>query len=312
MTEDTKVGLTQFQKDVDDAKLLLHYAYSSGWVKGPGKKIEDEIIKTIEMAFDVAQNDTATAEQRSEFEIAYRDLSNKLSPVNAETLRVTSEESSKRTVLTPFKGVSRAGRWSRMLMLYTFVFASAILFNEYLNITIGQFTPPDDEPFALLNILNWHIALSVMVPFLYGGLGACVFLLRSCHLFIHKRTFDERRISEYLNRILLGLVSGGVITLFVNEVAGDGDDVIQLSAAALGFLTGYNNEFLFQTLERIAQALFPKIGVNSIRKEQEPPPAENAQATEFVKDLLVRHEKATDQASKDLIAEILKKAKDSL
>lgn len=313
MNDNNDPILTLFQRDVSDAKRLLNYGLSGGWVPEAGMDIDDATIDAIEKAVDLAQGTQApSAVDRTAFEKAYRDLSRKLSPVNAETLWMTSEESAKWTILTPFKGVSRAGRWSRVLMVYTSVFAIAILFNEYLNITIEQFTPPDDDPLTWSDMVTWHTVLSVMVPFLYGGLGACVFLLRSCHIFIHERTFNQRRISEYLNRILLGLVSGGVITLFVYEIAGEGENVIRLSAAALGFLAGYNNEFLFQTLERVAQALFPKIGVSSIRKVPTTRAPTNADTSALVKDLLVRYDKASDQGTRDLIAEILKKAKDTL
>ena len=225
---------------------------------------------------------------------------------------MTSPASAKRTILTPLKGVSRAGVWSRVLMVYTLVFALAILAHQYLNLIIGQSAPAEGDVLRWSSTITINTILSLLMPFLYGGLGACVFLLRSCHIYIHERTFDQRRVSEYLNRILLGLVSGGVITLFVSEVAGDGDDVVHLSAAALGFLAGYHTEFLFQTIERVAQALLPKVGVNSVRKAVKGSYSPDGGASELVTDLLTRYEKAKDQASKDLIADVLKKAKDLL
>ena len=68
------------------------------------------------------------------------------------------------------------------------------------------------------------------------------------------RAFDVRRKPEYLNRILLGVVSGGAITLFVSQLTDDEGNVIRLSTAALGFIAGYSNDFLFNTIERVFAA----------------------------------------------------------
>ena len=108
--------------------------------------------------------------------------------------------------------------------------------------------------------------IEITTPWVYGGLGACVFLLRSAHVFIYERCFDVRRKPEYLNRILLGAASGGAIMLFVSQITDDQGSVIKLSSAALGFLSGYNTDFLFSTIERVMAALLPKVGVDSVQK----------------------------------------------
>ena len=41
---------------------------------------------------------------------------------------------------------------------------------------------------------------------------------------------------------------------------------IQLSSAALGFLAGYNTDFLFSTIERVMAALLPKVGIDSVQR----------------------------------------------
>lgn len=90
-----------------------------------------------------------------------------------------------------------------------------------------------------------------VAPALYGTLGACVFLLRSLHKHIYMRDFDRRRKPEYVNRIVLGAISGAVIVLLVPPQS-------TISNAALGFLVGYNTDLLFSTIERISNAIFPK------------------------------------------------------
>jgi hypothetical protein len=97
-----------------------------------------------------------------------------------------------------------------------------------------------------------------MILYAYGGLGACAYLLRSAHIFIYKRTFDFRREPEYYNRILLGAIAGGTITLFVNQATGDEGTTVQLSSAALGFIAGYSTDFLFSKIENIITVILPK------------------------------------------------------
>jgi len=112
--------------------------------------------------------------------------------------------------------------------------------------------------------IAWREALNVIQPVLYGGLGACVYLLRSLHKHIYERTFDRRYKPEYVNRVVLGMVSGGVVTLLVKEI-GNIPELAGISAAALAFIIGYNTDLLFSLIERISNALFPKV--------PDPPPA---------------------------------------
>jgi hypothetical protein len=101
--------------------------------------------------------------------------------------------------------------------------------------------------------------LESMLPWAYGALGSCAYLLRSAHYYIYQRSFDLRRKPEYTNRVLLGAISGGAIILFVNYLVDDGSGtVLHLSSAALGFVAGYSTDFLFNTIERVIAAIFPK------------------------------------------------------
>ena len=56
-------------------------------------------------------------------------------------------------------------------------------------------------------VASWRFLWQSLVPWAYGALGACAFMLRSAHYFIHQRSFDTRRTPEYFNRILLGAIS---------------------------------------------------------------------------------------------------------
>jgi hypothetical protein len=111
--------------------------------------------------------------------------------------------------------------------------------------------------------------LGRMCPFLWGALGALAFLLRTCHEFIHRREFDQRRVPEYYNRILLGAVSGGAIQMYVQNQF----ENIGVGANAVAFVAGYNTDLLFSYLDRIFSALLPKEPSSATNKPAAPPPA---------------------------------------
>lgn len=114
------------------------------------------------------------------------------------------------------------------------------------------------------NLIAWRVALEVIQPVVYGGLGACVYLLRSLHKHIYERTFDRRYQPEYVNRVVLGMISGAVVTLLAAQIQLI-PELSKIGAAALAFIIGYNTDLLFSLIERISYALFPKV--------PDPPPA---------------------------------------
>jgi hypothetical protein len=142
-------------------------------------------------------------------------------------------------------------------------------------------------------------------------LGSCVYLLRSAHTFIAERTFDVRRKPEYFNRIILGTIGGGAIVLFVNQVGTENGNVIQLSAAALGFLGGYSTDFLFNTIERVINAILPKVGLQSVRTAVPvaKPLFDTSASGLTLKELLERFEKAQGE-DKELYKSLIEKLRE--
>lgn len=283
-------------KQVCDALVLLNYAVESGFKSAAGRSISPEIISTIETTaarlgvLDAGSDDTASgrdgkdggipASKWVEFELAYYDLAAALTPVTAETLRNTEATSREpenaavagsrpqrrylETLAQILFGYSPAQRFSRALWVAALGFATFVVLSEWSLQNMAQ--AADANVYRASRTL-----LELLVPWAYGALGSCVYLLRSAHTFIYQRTFDLRRKPEYFNRVLLGTIAGGAIILFVNQLVGEDGTVIQLSSAALGFLAGYSTDFLFNTIERVIAALLPKVGLETIRRDPPPP-----------------------------------------
>jgi len=154
--------------------------------------------------------------------------------------------------------------------------------------------------------------VKILIPYAYGGLGACAFLLRTAHNHIAERSFDVRRKPEYLNRILLGMVSGGAIVLLVSTDSDD--DTVRISAAALGFIAGYSNDFLFNAIERVVAAVLPRVGLDSLKEEAvaaAPAPLELPTGGMTLKEIMDRMENAKPE-DKELYKSLLIKLRDRL
>ncbi|HYC51613.1 MAG TPA: hypothetical protein VEB19_10940 [Gemmatimonadaceae bacterium] len=251
----------QFMAEVFDAHLLFQYATSTG------KNIPDGVINDMTMARMMIAGEAAPdPEMWGRIARAHRHLAELSAPVTAATLRATADEFGTRGRF-PFQGqISVGKRWNRSLWMMAIGFALAILAAENYSTILGNFFARDENTSdAVLWRYILDSILQTLMPFAYGALGAATYLLRSAHLHIHARTFDANFIPEYYGRLLLGMVAGGTINLLIDSVTQDGT-VIHLSAAALAFVAGYSADLLFRTVERITEALLPRVGVDSLRR----------------------------------------------
>lgn len=293
----------RFLQEVNDANILLDWAVATG--KGKDEETEfEELVQDINEGYAYLTNGKeAQPDRRAAFSKAYGKLARLLrqeqlkkvkpgepipSPVTAETLKATSDECGRKTLLAPYRYffggqgilsrvrdlvrrkppaedaqaaqlVSKARRWSRKLWILTFLLLIGVLIGANLEKFRQTFYATDslsNQENSQFEIITYWIDL--VVPFLYGALGACAYLIRSCHLYIHKRTFDPSRIPEYINRIFLGLLAGGTIMLFVTPESTLIGGETKIEGPALAFLAGYSTDFLYTALERIANAVLPK------------------------------------------------------
>jgi uncharacterized membrane protein YhaH (DUF805 family) len=295
----------EIRQQVSDARLLLEHAIESGFKATDGTIIPTFIVSTIKATAAMVGEVVTTAEPQpnaipsqsaailvsewTRFEIAYYQLAILLYPITAKTLRDT-EETGHWWILE----ISPAIRFTRALWLITLIFAAFVMAGEWGTVRYG----PINE-----GIVDWPNTLmqisQVITPYAYGGLGACLYLLRSAHQYIFQRTFDVHRKPEYFNRILLGSIGGGAIILFIDQDVQQG---IRLSAAALGFLAGYSTDFLFSAIERVVSALLPKVALETVRRAAPPVPAlQRLLPVDLsLKDLLERYERAQEGQDKEL------------
>lgn len=243
---------------VSEANVLLEFAAQAG--------------KAVPAA--VALDITGATSVTPSFLSAYRELAALMGGVSFRTLRATDDDPAYARRPWPevlFRTpVSEARRWSLRLWLVTLATAVFIVVDNNYHAVLMAFFARDEQSAGVQ--LYWYgldIVLQSLLPFAYGTMGACAYLLRSAHDHIHERTFDPIRIPEYYNRLLLGTIAGGSVELLVDALTTDGA-VVSLSGAALAFVAGYNADLLFRVIERVSGALLPKAEGESSKKQEVP------------------------------------------
>jgi hypothetical protein len=311
--EDADILVTDvIRREVSDALYLGDFVVKTG-LKRPNLILGTNVIRTIKVTagkialFESSKNNVIIkASEWTDFENAYYALAEFTSPITSQTLRDTE------CTGRGFKGTSKAQRFSWILWSITLLFAAFIIFSAAVG-TEGLYVTDLGTRAEFFKSLNPY--LQIISPYAYGGLGACAYLLRSAHSFIYERTFDVQRKPEYFNRILLGIVSGGAISLFVSQLTDDEGNVIRLSIAALGFIAGYSNDFLFNTIERVVAAILPRVGLESVQRAAPAPAARTPLDVQTggltLKDLIARMEEAKPE-DKELYRSLIEKLRDRL
>jgi hypothetical protein len=301
----------QIRSEVKDALELAEFVVKTGAKKADTRSVPPDLIKIIKVTagkikfFEEPKEPIfILASEWTKFELAYYALVEFTSPVTVDTLRNT-----RNTGKGVFWEASPAQKFTWLLWGITIGFAIAVIFAAAIEVGSGI---PGRDAWKLLSA-NMSPYIKIVIPYFYGGLGACAFLLRTAHNLIAERSFDVRRKPEYLNRILLGMVSGGAIVLLFSPDSED--ETVKISAAALGFIAGYSNDFLFNAIERVVAAVLPRVGIESMKRETTAPapaPLDLPTGGMTLKDLMDRMEAATKPEDKELYKALLVKLRDRL
>ncbi|MBF0353969.1 MAG: hypothetical protein HQL43_01885 [Alphaproteobacteria bacterium] len=85
-----------------------------------------------------------------------------------------------------------------------------------------------------------------LLPVLYGLMGACTFVIRRMMAQQDDASFQRSTMNKYRFRLLLGMVLGGIFSLFFSPEIMNG---LNLSLSATAFLLGYGVEVFFSRLD---------------------------------------------------------------
>lgn len=231
---------------LDDASLLGRHALDHG-------KLDD--AKTLERVLVLQQKHSTSALNESELTETidlYEQMRSQVPDVNAASVRETHN-------VQQGYWNSRVGRHLMMLWGITALIGLLIFLYTILEYRVSYYDVKpgaDDDP----NFLMWiriQDYSSFLVPFVYGTLGACAFLLRNMGEKLRARQFDPSDIPQHWNRLFLGGLSGGMVILFANDDPDSVINVVNISVGALGFIAGYSIDVLFNTIDRLISAVLP-------------------------------------------------------
>lgn len=105
----------------------------------------------------------------------------------------------------------------------------------------------------------------LLVPAVWGGLGACVFLMKQVSDRLAAFTYEEVRLKGYGTRILLGAIFGVVIVQWLFDLhTGDKEIADSLGQAVTAFAAGLGTKAVYAAFEELIEVIASRIrGVSS-------------------------------------------------
>ncbi len=223
---------------------LLEFAAENGKLDPPELAIK---VKKFKKVLFYTPPDALTPEMicetEAELEKLYATFTELLSPVTALTLRTTSEKyvvhrSSLWKAI--FLGSSSVGRnFFRQLFWVAMLLIGLICLRK---LTMGG----EEDSLAFVD------------PFLYGALGALVYLYKNLTDFYTRRILHPRKLATNWLRLFMGALTGALVVNLFGASLENAIPGTNISPVALGFLAGYSVEFFYQALDKFINTITPK------------------------------------------------------
>jgi hypothetical protein len=230
---------------------LLEFAAETGKLEIPSlatdvKKLKKVLFYTPPENLSIEELCNAEAE----LEKYYAMLSQWLSPVSILTLRTTSEQY---PIYLPwwqsiFLGTASEGRiFFRKLLWIGLLLLVLIFLRQSTQIT--SFDPIWQK--LLTDLLKF------LDPFLYGALGALVFIYKDLNRRYIDRTLHPKKLTTNWLRLFMGCLAGGLIVNLLTPFLANMMQSANISSAVVGFLAGYSVDFFYKTLDLSIRAIIP-------------------------------------------------------
>ena len=154
------------------------------------------------------------------------------------------------------------------IFFWTFFFLILAVGNKILYLWFEDLPEPEEGwPLYLLNVQRY--VLDYLSPFFWGGLGSCVFLLKTLSDKAAERSFDHRQLQGWGTRIVLGAVLGAVVQ-YVYNPASFTTESFRLDASAVAFLTGVGVKVVYGAIEKTIDVLASKMSLDTLRRARAP------------------------------------------
>lgn len=151
------------------------------------------------------------------------------------------------------------------LFLLTLVLLVVAVGNEVLISWLSEIDTPEGGWPMFFWFVQKHV-LEHISPFVWGGLGACVYLLKKLYDIAQDRYFDRSKLHGWFLRVILAAVLGAVVLYLFDPAALAGEGV-PLDKKAVAFLVGLGVKVVYGALEKAVDELAKKLNLVAIRRE---------------------------------------------
>jgi len=281
---------------------LLEFAVESGKLEKPCVATD---IKQLKKILFYTPPESLSIEElcnaEAELEKYYAMLSYWVSPVSILTLRTTSENY---PIHRPwwqsiFLGTASEGRiFFRKLIWLGLILLVFIFLRQYALTaegTIGKAFLTAIDPIwqsLLIDLLRF------IDPFLYGALGALVFIYKDLNRRYIDRTLHPKKLTTNWLRLFMGCLAGGLIVNLLTPFLANMMQSSNIPSVVVGFLAGYSVDFFYKTLDMSIRAIIP--GNRQAQVSNNPRQVQIEFLTKSLKEM-------TDEEDKALIRRLLEK-----
>ena len=101
---------------------------------------------------------------------------------------------------------------------------------------------------------NYNLLLQLLL-FFSSGVGACLYALTASKRYIVARTFDNKYITHYVNRIIIGLITGFILANIIDAPSlnnlSNNNILSNITPSLLALLGGFSAEAVIKILNRL-------------------------------------------------------------
>ena len=229
---------------INEVNALIRYASE----KGLDPKAE--IIPALEQAKADYEKNNADTTKFINMLKQYTFLAAKTTPISGRIL-IDSENSD---------------HYLKWLVIWTVMLIAVAATDGVL--TLWYLDQPTPDLFSKSEILQY--LLNYLSPFIWGALGACVYLLKHLYDIATIQQFDAALFRGWWVRLVLGAVLGGVVTQIFEFTTEEASAAAELSATAVAFLTGLGVRVVYGAFERTVEVLAEKMNLGKVRSTKRP------------------------------------------
>jgi hypothetical protein len=188
--------------------------------------------------------------------------------VDAATQDVLKEYSQLAALTCPVNGhtlqdTDRIVHHLRWILVFTGIFLILAVADKILALWFADIPEPEEDlPLVFLNLQRY--VLGYLSPFIWGGLGSCVYLLKTLSDKAADHSFDHRQLQGWGARIMLGAVLGAVLQYVYNPESFTTQS-LKLDASAVAFLTGVGVKVVYGAIEKTIDMLATKMNLAAVR-----------------------------------------------